>query len=133
MNKIEHIGIAVTDLNLADEVFAKLLNRPAYKAESVPSEGVTTHFFSLGESKLELLSSEKETSAIARFLEKNSPGMHHIAIAVDDLSAEIKRLKNLGFEFINETPKPGADNKEIVFLHPKSTQGVLVELCVDRK
>lgn len=133
MNKIEHIGIAVTDLGLADEVFAKLLNRQSYKTESVPSEGVKTHFFSLGESKLELLGSENDDSAIARFLQKNRPGMHHLAIAVDDLNAEIERLKKLGFAFINETPKPGADNKEIVFLHPKSTQGVLVELCADRK
>lgn len=133
MNKIEHIGIAVPDLKLAEEVFARLLNRSSYKTESVPSEGVCTQFFSLGESKLELLGSEKEDSAIARFLEKNRPGIHHLAIAVDDLTAEIERLKSLGFEFINETPKPGADNKEIVFLHPKSTQGVLVELCADRK
>jgi methylmalonyl-CoA/ethylmalonyl-CoA epimerase len=131
MNKIEHIGIAVSDLGLAADTFEKLLNRKSYKTEDVASEQVRTTFFELGESKLELLGSLDEKSTIASFLSKNRPGMHHIAIAVDDLTAEIDRLKSLGFSFVNETPKQGADNKRIVFLHPKSTQGVLVELCED--
>ncbi|MBU2526092.1 MAG: methylmalonyl-CoA epimerase [Flavobacteriaceae bacterium] len=129
MNKIEHIGIAVSDLGLASDTFEKLLNRKSYKTEDVASESVRTEFFQLGESKLELLGSLDEKSAIASFLSKNRPGMHHIAIAVDDINAEIDRLKSLGFSFVSETPKKGADNKRIVFLHPKSTQGVLVELC----
>lgn len=131
--KIEHIGIAVKDLGLSNEVFEKLLGKPLYKEEAVASEGVRTSFFEVGESKIELVGSEKKDSAIEKYLEKNREGIHHIAFGVDDLDAEILRLKNQGFTFVNETPKLGADNKRIVFLHPKSTNGVLVELCEDVK
>lgn len=131
--KIEHIGIAVKDLGISNEIFAKLLGKPAYKEESVASEGVRTSFFEVGESKIELVGSEKNDSAIEKFLEKNREGIHHLAFGVDNLEKEIERLKNEGFIFINEMPKLGADNKRIVFLHPKSTNGVLVELCEDVK
>ncbi len=131
--KIEHIGIAVKDLGLSNEVFEKLLGKPLYKEEAVASEGVRTSFFEVGESKIELVGSEKKDSAIEKYLEKNREGIHHIAFGVDDLDAEILRLKNQGFTFVNETPKLGADNKRIVFLHPKTTNGVLVELCEDVK
>jgi len=131
--KIEHIGIAVKDLNESNKVFEKLLGKNFYKEESVVSEGVKTSFFQVGESKIELVGSEKNDSAIEKFLEKNREGIHHLAFSVDNLEVEIERLKNEGFIFINETPKLGADNKRIVFLHPKSTNGVLVELCEDVK
>lgn len=131
--KLEHIGIAVKDLNFSNDLFAKLLGKAAYKEESVESEGVKTSFYSAGESKIELVGSEKKDSAIEKFLEKNREGIHHLAFGVDNLELEIERLKNEGFIFINETPKLGADNKRIVFLHPKSTNGVLVELCEDVK
>ncbi|HEY4538820.1 MAG TPA: methylmalonyl-CoA epimerase [Faecalibacter sp.] len=131
--KLEHIGIAVKDLNISNEIFEKLLGKAAYKEESVSSEGVKTSFFSAGESKIELVGSEKNGSAIEKYLEKNREGIHHLAFGVDNLEKEIERLKNEGFIFINETPKLGADNKRIVFLHPKSTNGVLVELCEDVK
>lgn len=131
--KIEHIGIAVKDLGLSNEVFEKLLGKPMYKEEAVESEGVRTSFFEVGESKIELVGSEKKDSAIEKYLEKNREGIHHIAFGVDDLDKEILRLKNQGFTFVNETPKLGADNKRIVFLHPKTTNGVLVELCEDVK
>ncbi len=129
MNKIEHIGIAVSDPGLSEAVFDKLLNRKPYKSEEVESEKVRTAFYQLGESKIELLSATHPDSVIARYIEKRGPGMHHIAIAVDDIHREIRRLKNEQFVFIDENPKKGADNKLIVFLHPKSTGGVLVELC----
>ena len=133
MIKIEHIGIAVKDLGVSNALFEKLLGKPAYKEEIVEGEAVKTSFFEIGQSKLELLEAMNENSAIAKYLEKNREGIHHIAFAVDDMQAEINRLKNEGFQFISETPKEGADNKWVVFLHPKSTNGVLVELCSDRK
>ena len=131
--KIEHLGIAVKDLGISNELFQKLLGKPAYKEETVVGEAVKTSFFEIGESKIELLQATSEDSAIAKYLEKNREGIHHIAFAVDDMETEIQRLKNEGFQFINETPKAGADNKMVVFLHPKSTNGVLVELCSERK
>lgn len=129
MNKIEHIGIAVSGPGLSEAVFDKLLNRKPYKSEEVESEKVRTAFYQLGESKIELLSATHPNSVIAKYIEKRGPGMHHIAIAVDDIHQEIRRLKSEQFVFIDENPKKGADNKLIVFLHPKSTGGVLVELC----
>ncbi|RLZ08036.1 methylmalonyl-CoA epimerase [Faecalibacter macacae] len=131
--KLEHIGIAVKDLNFSNDLFTKLLGKSAYKEEAVESEGVLTSFFSAGESKVELVGSTKNNSAIEKYLEKNREGIHHLAFGVDNLDKEIERLKNEGFIFINETPKLGADNKRIVFLHPKTTNGVLVELCEDVK
>lgn len=130
--KIEHLGIAVKNLGLSEELFAKLLGTSSYKQETVEREGVTTSFFEVGESKVELLDAIKEDSPIAKFLSKRGEGIHHIAFGVDDLSREISRLKAEGFEFINETPKPGADDKMVVFLHPKSTNGILVELCAPK-
>jgi methylmalonyl-CoA/ethylmalonyl-CoA epimerase len=132
MNKIEHIGIAVNDLDKSSKLFEILLNRSPYKQEDVASEGVTTLFFHLGESKIELLKSHTEEGPIGKFLAKKGEGMHHIAIGVDDIIFEMKRLKDSGFELLNDTPKAGADNKLICFLHPKSTGGVLVELCQDK-
>ncbi len=129
MEKIEHIGIAVHDLDAANERFEKLLGQPHYKVEEVPSEGVRTSFFRTGESKIELLESMEPTGPIAKFLSKNGEGMHHIAFAVDDIEKEMERLKAEGFTLINEKPKKGADNKLVAFLHPKSSNGVLIELC----
>ncbi len=131
MRKIEHLGIAVSDLEKSNALIAKLLGREPYKEESVESEGVTTSFFELGESKIELVASEKPGSAIDKFIAKKGEGIHHIAMAVDDIHAEMRRLKEEGFILLNEKPKKGADNKLICFLHPKSTNGVLVELCQD--
>ncbi|MGU9937066.1 methylmalonyl-CoA epimerase [Empedobacter brevis] len=131
--KIEHIGIAVKDLGISNELFEKLLGKAPYKEEVVASEGVRTSFFEIGESKIELVGSEKNDSAIEKYLEKNREGIHHIAFAVDNIEFEIERLKNQGFTFINDVPKLGADRKRIVFLHPKTTNGVLVELCEDVK
>lgn len=131
MNKIEHLGIAVKDIEKSNEVFSKLLGEQAYKEEVVDSEGVKTSFFKLGENKIELLAGISGDSAIEKYLSKNREGIHHVAIAVDDIHAEIDRLKKEGFQFINETPKKGADNKLIVFIHPKSANGLLVELCQD--
>lgn len=129
MNKIEHIGIAVRSLSLSIPLFERLLGTPCYKTESVLSEKVNTAFFKTGESKIELLESVEADGVISRFVEKNGEGMHHIAFEVDDLASEITRLKAEGFQFINEEPKHGADNKMVCFLHPKSTNGMLVELC----
>ncbi|WP_289060329.1 methylmalonyl-CoA epimerase [uncultured Zobellia sp.] len=129
MEKIEHIGIAVHDLDAANERFAKLLGQPHYKVEEVPSEGVRTSFFRTGESKIELLEPTEPTGPIAKFLSKNGEGVHHIAFAVDDIEKEMERLKAEGFTLINEKPKKGADNKLVAFLHPKSSNGVLIELC----
>ena len=129
MNKIEHIGVAVRSLSLSIPLFEKLLGTPCYKTESVLSEKVNTAFFKTGESKIELLESMEPDSVISNFIEKNGEGMHHIAFEVDDLQAEIERLKAEGFKFINEEPKRGADNKMVCFLHPKSTNGMLVEIC----
>ncbi len=133
MIKIEHIGIAVKDLNISNELISKLLGKSPYKEETVDGEAVKTSFFKIGENKIELLEALNENSAIAKYLEKNREGIHHIAFAVDNMKAEIQRLKNEGFQFISETPKEGADNKWVVFLHPKTTNGVLVELCSERK
>lgn len=128
-NKIEHIGIAVKDLEQSEILFSRLLNKPAYKRESVDSEKVITSFFEIGNTKIELLASTDEQSPIARFLSKNKEGVHHLAIEVQDIYSEIERLKSVGFEILNEIPKNGADNKLICFLHPRSTNGVLVEIC----
>lgn len=133
MMKIEHLGIAVKNLEFSNELFRKLLGKPSYKEEAVESEAVKTSFFEIGESKIELLEAMNENSAIAKYLNKNREGIHHIAFAVENLEKEIQRLKNEGFEFVNETPKKGADNKLVVFLHPKTTNGVLIELCSEEK
>jgi len=129
MNKIEHIGIAVKNLKESNTLFSKLFGEPHYKIEEVASEGVNTSFFKVGENKIELLEATKEDSAIAKFIEKKGEGIHHIAFDVTDIEAEITRLKSEGFKVINETPKKGADNKLVAFLHPKSSNGVLIELC----
>ena len=131
MNKIEHLGIAVKDLVVSNQVFEKLLGVPPYKSEEVASEGVKTSFFMSGPNKIELLEATHPDSPIAKFIEKKGEGIHHIAFAVDDIVSEITRLKSEGFIVLNETPKKGADNKLVAFLHPKSTNGVLVELCQD--
>lgn len=130
--KIEHIGIAVKELAKADEVFSKLFNQQPYKKEAVESESVTTSFYQLGESKIELLEATDPNSAIYKFIEKRGEGIHHIAFEVKDIEAEIDRLKGEGFQMIHDFPKDGADNKRIAFLHPKSTSGVLVELCQEK-
>ncbi len=129
VNKIEHIGIAVKDLEASNSLFEKLFGQPHYKTESVASEGVTTSFFQVGPNKIELLEASSEDSPIAKFLEKKGEGIHHIAFAVEDIEAEMTRLKEEGFTLIHEKPKKGADNKLVAFLHPKSSNGVLVELC----
>lgn len=129
MNKIEHIGIAVKNLEEANKLYAKLLGKPHYKIEEVLSEGVRTSFFELGANKIELLEASNSESPIAKFIEKKGEGIHHIALAVDDIVSEMSRLKSEGFRLLNEEPKKGADNKLIAFVHPKSANGVLVELC----
>ncbi|MEZ5041466.1 MAG: methylmalonyl-CoA epimerase [Saprospiraceae bacterium] len=129
MLKIEHIGIAVKDLENSNALFAQLLGRPHYKVEAVTSEKVNTSFFQTGESKIELLEATSPESPIARFIEKKGEGIHHIAFEVADIHQEMKRLEAAGFQLLNETPKRGADNKLVCFLHPKSANGVLVELC----
>lgn len=131
MKKIEHIGIAVKNLEKSNTLFATLFGTPHYKIEEVESEGVKTSFFKSGPNKIELLEASKKDSPIAKFIEKKGEGIHHIAFAVDDIKAEISRLKKEGFIILNETPKKGADNKLVAFLHPKSTNGVLIELCQD--
>lgn len=129
MRKIEHIGIAVKNLVESNELFAKLFGEPAYKEEEVLSEGVRTSFFKNGPNKIELLEATNPESPIAKFIEKKGEGIHHIAFDVADIIAEVERLKGEGFVVLNEVPKKGADNKLVVFLHPKSTNGVLIELC----
>lgn len=129
MRKIEHIGIAVADLEKSNALFARLLGKEHFKTELVEGEGVETSFFQLGETKVELLQATRDDSPIAKFIERKSEGVHHIAFDVEDIQAEVERLKAEGFEILNETPKLGADNKLVVFLHPRSTNGVLVELC----
>jgi len=129
MNKIEHIGIAVKDLEHSNQLFASLFNQSHYKIEEVASEGVKTSFFKSGPNKIELLEATNPNSPIAKFIEKKGEGIHHIAFAVDDIVSEIARLKEEGFTVLNETPKKGADNKLVAFLHPKTTNGVLIELC----
>jgi methylmalonyl-CoA/ethylmalonyl-CoA epimerase len=131
INKIEHIGIAVTDLKKSEDLFEKLLGKKPYKKEKVASEGVVTSFFKIGNQKIELLKGNNSGSPIQKFIEKRKEGVHHIALHVDSIQKEVERLENLGFEFISTTPKKGADNKMIVFLNPKTTNGVLVELCED--
>jgi methylmalonyl-CoA/ethylmalonyl-CoA epimerase len=127
--KTEHIGIAVTDLNSSIPLFEKLLNTNCYKKETVESENVLTAFFKTGETKIELLQSNSENGIINKFIAKKGEGIHHIAFEVENIYDEIKRLKKEGFIFLNEEPKAGADNKRICFLHPKNTNGVLIELC----
>ena len=133
MNKIEHIGIAVKNLKDSNELFFKLFGEPHYKTAEVKSEGVNTSFFKVGDNKIEFLEATKENSPINKFIEKKGEGIHHIAFDVDDIVGEIKRLKKEGFKVLNETPKKGADNKLVAFLHPKSSNGVLIELCQDIK
>ncbi len=133
MLKIEHIGIAVKNIEGANKLFAALLGTPHYKTESVESENVSTSFYKVGDSKIELLEASDPNSAIAKFIEKRGEGIHHIAFEVDDLLAEMKRLKEQGFVFTRDEPFRGADNKLVCFLHPKSTNGVLVELCQEIK
>ena len=132
MRKIEHLGIAVKDLEKSNELFEKLLGKAAYKEEAVEGEGVKTSFFMVGETKIELLQASRDDSPIAKFIEKKSEGLHHIAFDVEDIYKEMERLKSEGFEILNETAKIGADNKLVIFLHPKSTNGVLVELCQEK-
>ena len=129
MKKIEHIGIAVRDIEKSNALFAALFGKEHYKIEAVESEGVKTSFFKCGPNKIELLQATNDNSPIAKFIEKKGEGMHHIAFAVDDIEKEIERLIKEGFEMIHKAPKKGADNKLIAFLHPKSTNGVLIELC----
>ena len=129
MRKIEHIGIAVRDIEVSNKLYEKLLGVAPYKSEAVESEGVKTSFFMNGPNKIELLEATSEDSPIAKFLEKKGEGIHHIAFDVEDIVAEIARLKSEGFTVLNETPKRGADNKLVAFLHPNGTGGVLIELC----
>jgi methylmalonyl-CoA/ethylmalonyl-CoA epimerase len=129
MEKIEHIGIAVKNLEESNALFASLFGKPHYKIEEVKSEGVKTSFFDVGPNKIELLEATNPESPIAKFIAKKGDGIHHIAFAVTDIKAEIKRLKNEGFTVLNSAPKLGADNKLVAFLHPKTTNGVLIELC----
>ncbi|MCP9199257.1 methylmalonyl-CoA epimerase [Gramella sp. GC03-9] len=133
MKKIEHIGIAVKDLEAANKIYKAVLGSEHYKTETVESEGVSTSFFKIGESKIELLAATRPDSPIGKFIEKRGEGIHHMAFYVDDIEAEIERLKGEGFRLLNETPKPGADNKIVAFMHPKDANGVLVELCADKK
>lgn len=133
MQKIEHLGIAVESLEKSIPLFEQLLNTPCYKTEAVENEGVTTAFFQTGESKIELLEATREDSPIRKFLDKKGQGIHHIAFAVENIHAEMKRLEALGFELLSPEPKNGADNKLICFLHPKTTNGVLIELCQERE
>ncbi|MBD3903537.1 methylmalonyl-CoA epimerase [Chryseobacterium sp. Ch-15] len=131
--KLEHIGIAVKSLGLSDELFTKLLGKESYKKETVEREGVVTSFYETGESKIELLEASKEESPISKFIDKKGEGIHHLAFGVENIVEEVERLKKEGFIFISEEPKEGADNKLVVFLHPKSTNGVLVELCQEKR
>ncbi|MHA7056717.1 methylmalonyl-CoA epimerase [Aquimarina sp. M1] len=129
MNKIEHIGIAVKDIDQANTLYEHLLGVPAYKQEVVESEAVITSFFKVGENKIELVASTREDGPIGKFISKKGEGIHHIAFDVDDIEKELERLEKEGFQLINKTPKKGADNKLVAFVHPKTTNGVLVELC----
>lgn len=132
MRKIEHLGIAVKSLENANNLFTRLLGQEQYKIETVEREGVSTSFFRIGEIKIELLEATRPESAIAKFIEKRGEGIHHIAFAVDDIYAEMQRMEQAGFQLLNKEPLVGADNKLICFLHPKTTNGVLVELCMDK-
>ena len=133
MQKIEHIGIAVGDIEASNKLFAKIFGKDSYKSEKVTSEGVITSFFQIGESKIELVAATNDKSPISKYLSNNKEGMHHISFAVNDIEKEMKRLKKEGIRLLNETPKNGADNKLICFLHPKDTNGVLIELCQEIK
>jgi methylmalonyl-CoA/ethylmalonyl-CoA epimerase len=133
MIHVEHIGIAVKELASSVPLFEKLLNSQCYKTESVDSENVNTAFFKKGDTKIELLESQSQDGVIARFIDKKGEGLHHIAFEVADIADEMNRLKNEGFILLNDTPRQGADNKLVCFLHPKSTNGVLIELCMEKK
>jgi methylmalonyl-CoA/ethylmalonyl-CoA epimerase len=133
MQKIEHIGIAVANIDEAEARYEKLLNTKSYKREEVASENVITSFFKIGESKIELVASTNEDGTIAKYIEKKGEGMHHIAYAVEDINAEVVRMISEGFQPISKEPKKGADNKMVFFFHPKSANGVLVELCQEIK
>ena len=133
IKKIEHVGIAVKDLNKSNSLFKKLLVEASYKTETVEAEAVTTSFFKLGDQKIELLQAETSNSPVSKFLNKRGEGMHHLALHVEDLQKEIERLEKEGFSFVSKTPTKGADNKMIVILHPKTTNGVLIELCQEIK
>lgn len=132
MRKIEHIGIAIENMEEAISIYENLLNTKCYKIEEVKSENVKTAFFKIGDSKIELLEATNPDSPIAKYIAKRGTGMHHIAFDVEDIESEIKRLEKLDFQLIQKSPKNGADNKLIAFLHPKSTEGTLVELCQER-
>jgi methylmalonyl-CoA/ethylmalonyl-CoA epimerase len=133
MRKIEHLGLAVENLDETIKLYEKLLDTPCYKIEEVASEHVRTAFFKVGESKIELLEATNKESAIAKYIANKGPGIHHIAFDVENIDLEINRLKNEGFELIHQTPKDGADNKQIAFLHPKSTAKILIELCMEKE
>jgi methylmalonyl-CoA/ethylmalonyl-CoA epimerase len=133
MNKIEHIGIAVKDIEASNALFSKILKQLPYKTEAVESEGVITSFFMVGETKIELLQATHSESAIAKYLDKKGEGIHHIAFGVDDVNMDIERLKIEGIEMIHQKAKEGADNKMIAFAHPKSTNGVLIEICSEKQ
>lgn len=133
MNKLEHIGIAVKNLEESNKIFAKLLGKPHYKIEEVESEGVRTSFFEVGGIKIELLEATRPDSAIARFIEKRGEGLHHLAFDADPVLDKMNELKTQGFALLADKPFPGADNKEVLFLHPKSTNHVLVELCQEKR
>lgn len=133
MKKIEHLGIAVKNIDAANNIYESLLGVAPYKTEEVKSEGVLTSFFKCGESKIELLQATHADSPIAKYIDKRGEGIHHVAFSVDNITMEIARLKEQGFVVLNETPKKGADNKWVAFVHPKSSHGVLVELCEERK
>jgi methylmalonyl-CoA/ethylmalonyl-CoA epimerase len=132
IKKIEHLGIAVKDLSISIPLYEKLFQTPCYKTEAVESEGVKTAFFQIGESKIELLEASNPESPIAKFLEKRGAGFHHVAFEVSNIDEEIERLTEEGFQLIHTSPKDGADNKRIAFLHPKSSDGLLVELCMEK-
>ncbi len=133
MVRVEHIGIAVKDLQKVNELYSKLFDKPSYKSETVNSEQVETSFFKVGDTKIEFLAATGDDSAIAKYIDKRSEGIHHIAFEVEDILHEMERLRKEGFDVLNEHPKKGADNKLVCFLHPKSTNGVLVELCQEIK
>ena len=133
LTNVEHIGIAVKDMAASNALFTKLLNVAPYKSEAVESESVLTSFFQVNQTKIELLEASNPDSAIAKYIEKKGEGIHHIAFEVDDIYAEMKRLESEGFILLNAEPKRGADNKLVCFLHPKSSNGVLVELCQERR
>jgi len=133
MKKVEHIGIAVNDLDSANDLFSRLFNQPYYKLEKLVGEGVSTSFFKIGDTKIELLEATSKNSPIAKFIEKRGEGIHHIAFEVEDIEAEMQRLQAEGFQLTHQSLKDGVDNKRICFLHPKTTNGVLIELCQEKE